>query len=269
MPMVDQTAIRLDKKPSSWRYNRALPTGLRIYGHLPMKTIPLGPTDRQVSALVQGCMTFGALDQAAVDAAIGTAIDAGITMFDHADVYRAGASEARFGDWLVRHAGMRDDIIIQSKCGIRPDSDGDAPCQRYDFSRAHILASVEGSLARLRTDHLDVLLFHRPDALMEVEEVAATCADLRQAGKVRHFGVSNQGAAQMKLMEQAVGSALVANQLELNIIHNGLIDYGIRINRPDNPVRPMAVMRSNTAACMPSPYRPGHRCVVACSAADH
>jgi predicted oxidoreductase len=166
---------------------------------------------------------------------IATALEQGITLFDHADIYTYGKSEAVFGEVLQQLPGVRDTIVIQSKCGIRFQDDpqpGDPP--RYDFSYQHILRAVEGSLRRLNTTHLDVLLLHRPDPLVEPEEVAKTFAELQRSGKVRYFGVSNHTAAQISLLQKHLDQPLVINQVELNLLHTHLINDGIVANREED-----------------------------------
>jgi predicted oxidoreductase len=152
--------------------------------------------------------------------AIRTALEQGYIHFDHANIYAGGASEKLFGEILQDQAGIRDNIIITSKCGIRkaghPQPDDPT---RYDFSRKHIINSVEGSLSRLGTDYLDLLLLHRPDILMDAEEVAETFQKLQISGKVVHFGVSNFSPSQLDLLQSYCSSTLLVNQVEINI-HN-------------------------------------------------
>ena len=148
-----------------------------------------------------------------------------------ADLYTYGKSEAVFGEVLQQIPGARDRLVIQSKCGIRFQDDprpGDPA--RYDFSCSHIVQAVEGSLRRLHTDHLDILLLHRPDALVEPEEVASAFDQLRRSGKVRHFGVSNHTAAQIALLQKHLDQPVVVNQLELNLLHGHLISEGLVAN---------------------------------------
>jgi predicted oxidoreductase len=170
-------------------------------------------------------------------ATITAALEAGITLFDHADIYGAGQREATFSAIWDEVPGLRDKIVLQSKCGIRPGGDPmpKAP-ERYDFSYEHIIAAVEGSLKRLKTDYLDILLLHRPDPLVEPEEVARAFDDLLHSGKVRFFGVSNHTPYQIDLLKQCVGHALVANQLEMSITHSTLVDAGVLTNQDDPPV---------------------------------
>jgi len=207
-----------------------------------MQTQTLPGTGQDVSRLILGAMRFGgswsreepvsASQRATVERIVQTALDLGITVIDHADIYCAGKSEAVFGDVLRAHPGLRQRLFLQSKCGIRfaGDPTPDAPA-RYDFSRAHIVASVEGSLRRLGVDHLDLLLLHRPDPLIELEEVAAAFTALEDAGKVRHFGVSNHTAAQIALLRSVVRQPILVNQVELSLLHPHLIDAGVGFNQ--------------------------------------
>lgn len=174
-----------------------------------------------VSAIAMGCMRLADAKEAP-DRVIGTALDLGIDFFDHADIYGGGRCEEVFGDWLAAHPSMRDQITIQTKCGIRKGC--------YDFSKQHILEAVEGSLKRLRTDHADVLLLHRPDTLMEPEEVAAAFDELEQSGKVRYFGVSNHNPMQIELLKTAVKQPIVANQLQFSLPECGLVTAGLNVN---------------------------------------
>jgi predicted oxidoreductase len=167
--------------------------------------------------------------------AVEAALDAGITFFDHADIYCQGKSEQVFAEVLRARPSLRPSILIQSKCGIRLPGLSGADFTVYDFSKKHIVRSVEGSLRRLETDHLDVLLLHRPDPLIQPEEVAAAFDELSERGKVRCFGVSNHTAAQMALLARYLRQPIVLNQLELNIVHSGLFDEGVNMNRERSP----------------------------------
>ncbi|MDR7069024.1 putative oxidoreductase [Pseudoxanthomonas japonensis] len=192
-----------------------------------------------VSRLAYGCMQLSrAWDATPVTAderrltqrLVETALAGGITLFDHADIYARGKSEQVFGDVLRASPGLRERMVLQSKCGIRFADDPPGTPGRYDFSQAHIVASVEGSLSRLGVGHLDVLLLHRPDALVEPEEVAKAFDTLHTAGKVRHFGVSNHTAGQIALLRRHVRQPLVANQVEVSLLHHHLIDDGVVAN---------------------------------------
>lgn len=206
-----------------------------------MKTYRVPHTALEVSRIAYGCMRLGGTWDASPLSAehmeraarlIATAVERGITLFDHADIYTRGKSESAFGAALKQMPGLRDRIVIQSKCGIRfGDNPRPGDPARYDFSYGHIVASVEGSLRRLQTDYLDILLLHRPDPLVEPAEVARAFEELQRAGKVRYFGVSNHTGAQIALLQRYVAQPLVINQLELNLLHAHLIDEGISANR--------------------------------------
>jgi predicted oxidoreductase len=187
-----------------------------------MKTIDIGRGALVASEIALGCMRISALGPQEALRLIGTALDYGIDFFDHADIYGGGKSEEVFAAALKKIPGARDRIKIQSKCGIRKGF--------YDFSKEHIVAAVEGSLKRLGTDRLDALLLHRPDTLMEPEEVAEAFAALERDGKALHFGVSNQNPAQMELLASAVRQPLMINQLQFSIMHTGMVDAGINVN---------------------------------------
>ncbi|TDQ42998.1 aldo/keto reductase [Aureibacillus halotolerans] len=190
------------------------------------------------SQIVLGCMRMGgAWDDSPITseqikdghAAIEAALDIGINMFDHADIYSSGKAEIIFGDVLRENPSLRDNIILQSKCGIRFE-DEEGP-HRYDFSKSHILQSVDGILKRLGTDYIDILLLHRPDPLVDPEEVASAFRTLKEAGKVRHFGVSNMNHGQIKLLQSYWDEPLVANQLELSLLKTGFLHTGIYVNQ--------------------------------------
>lgn len=164
--------------------------------------------------------------------AVMTALEGGMNLFDHADIYKYGRSEEVFGEVLKLHPGLRERMVIQSKCGIRRKDDPEpGRPMRYDFSYEHILNSVEGSLRRLGCDYLDILLLHRPDPLMEAEEVARAFSHLHQTGKVRYFGVSNHHAAQLELLRAVVDQPLIINQVEFSLLHAGLVGDGIGFNQ--------------------------------------
>ncbi len=176
----------------------------------------------EASAVSLGCMRMANLEEKRVDAIIDTALENGVDFFDHADIYGRGRSEKLFGEYLARHVGVREKVFIQTKCAIH---DG-----QYDFSKEHILKSVEGSLLRLGTDYVDVLLLHRPDTLMEPEEVAEAFDRLESSGKVRFFGVSNHNAMQMELLKTAVKQPLIINQLQFSVTEAGMISSGMNVN---------------------------------------
>lgn len=187
-----------------------------------MDFIELGMSGVLVPRVGLGCMRISKLDPGDLDQLLTACLDEGINFFDHADIYGAGKCEEVFAASVRRLGVARKDLILQSKCGIRKGF--------YDFSRDHLQSSVEGILKRLGTDFLDVLLLHRPDALMEPEEVAEVFLDLRQSGKVRQFGVSNFKPSQIDLLQSCLGFDLVANQLQFGLLHSGMVDQGISAN---------------------------------------
>lgn len=187
-----------------------------------MKTITLNNTNLSIPEIGMGCMRIVELENAdAVKGWVDTALEHGINFFDHADIYGKGRCEELFGQVLT--PSLREKIILQSKCSIRPGI-------AFDFSKEHILNSVDGILKRLNTEYLDILLLHRPDALMEPEEVADAFRILKESGKVRHFGVSNQTPMQMELLSKYCDEPLLINQLQLSIAHCPMINSGINAN---------------------------------------
>ena len=174
----------------------------------------------EVPAVAVGCMRISGMSEKEAAAFVDTALENGANFFDHADIYGGGKSEEVFGKAVT--PSMRENVIIQTKCGIRQGM--------FDFSYEHIVNSVEGSLKRLGTDYIDVLLLHRPDALMEPDEVAAAFSHLKETGKVRHFGVSNQNSYQMQLLQNSLDMPLCANQLQFSIMHAPMIQSGINVN---------------------------------------
>jgi predicted oxidoreductase len=188
-----------------------------------MKTLTPANTTLTASDVILGLMRIDSLDASAIQTLVGTARDAGINFFDHADVYGGDhGCEQRFGDAVKFSAAEREQVIIQSKVGIR---DG-----FWDFSTEHILESVDASLKALDVDYLDSLLLHRPDPLVEPEEVAAAFDILEKAGKVRNFGISNHTPAQVELLKRSVTQPLVFNQVQLSITHSNLIAAGVAAN---------------------------------------
>jgi len=187
-----------------------------------MKTIPLGKSELQVPVVAVGCMRIQRLDQVTAEKFIRSALEMGANFFDHADVYGNGACEALFAKAIGMTPALREQMILQSKVGIRPNM--------FDFSKEHILEGVNGSLKRLQTDYLDILLLHRPDALVEPEEVAEAFDILHSAGKVRYFGVSNQKPMQIELLRKYLHQDIQCNQLQLSIPHSQMISNGIYVN---------------------------------------
>lgn len=188
-----------------------------------MKQITFGSTGKQVPAVALGCMRLTQLAQREAAAYLNTAAELGVTFFDHADIYGGGQCETLFGQALKESGLKREEVWIQSKCAI-------VPGVMYDFSKEHILSSVEGILKRLDTEYLDSLLLHRPDALAEPEEVAEAFDILEHSGKVRHFGVSNHTPSQILLLEKWVDQPIEVNQLQFGLGHTGMIRSGMECN---------------------------------------
>ena len=189
-----------------------------------MHTISIGGA-LPASQVILGLMRIAQMEDAAIRNLVSASLEAGITMMDHADIYGrppVHGCEARFAEAMQLTQSQRGRMLIQTKCGIR---DG-----FFDFSKEHILASVEGSLRALKTDYIDILLLHRPDALVEPEEVAAAFDQLHASGKVRHFGVSNQTPGQVELLKRSLNQPLICNQVQLSITHATLIAQGVAIN---------------------------------------
>lgn len=187
-----------------------------------MKYYSLADGALRASAVSLGCMRLSGKSRKEADEILKVALSCGINFFDHADIYGGGSCEELFGDILRDEPGLRDSMILQSKCGIRNG--------RYDSSYEHIVASVEASLARLKTDRLDVLLIHRPDALAEPEEMARAFEKLHREGKVLHFGVSNHNPHQIELLRRACPIPILFNQLQFSPTNATMIDVGINVN---------------------------------------
>src|SRR5215510_7969225 len=206
-----------------------------------MEKIKIPHTELEVSRLAMGCMGLGGgfdvetkltlEHEQTTRAFLDAADEIGVNFFDHANIYGRGRSEEVFGRVLRERPSLRDRIIIQSKCGIRWQDDPPGTPQRFDFSRDHILESVDAILSRLGTDRLEILLLHRPDCLWEGEEIAEAFEKLRSSGKVRHFGVSNQNRFQMEYLQSFLPFPLVANQVEMNLLHHGFVEMGISFNQ--------------------------------------
>lgn len=191
-----------------------------------MNYLNLGGNEQlKVSQVALGCMRMNALSDREVTSLIETTVSEGINFFDHADIYGGGECEAIFGRGLKASNVKREEIFIQSKCGIRQGF--------FDFSKEHIINSVDGILQRLDVDYLDVLALHRPDTLVEPEEVAAAFDQLESQGKVRHFGVSNQKPMQIELLKKSLKQPLLVNQLQFGIMATGMVDQGIHVNMRD------------------------------------
>jgi len=187
-----------------------------------MKNIRIGNGELTASEISLGCMRISNLSKNEASELINAALEEGINFFDHADIYGGGKSEEIFADAVGMKPSIREKMIIQTKCGIREGY--------YDFSKEHILNSVEGSLKRLKTEYIDILLLHRPDTLMEPEEVAEAFDMLHSSGKVRYFGVSNHNPMQIELLSRYLNQKIIVNQLQLSIVHTGMIDSGLNVN---------------------------------------
>lgn len=187
-----------------------------------MKMLTISENVPEVSAIALGCMRLtGLQSEKEAGTLIASCMEEGINFFDHADIYAGGEAEAVFG--RVVEGIEREKMVIQTKCAIRPGC-----C--YDFSKEHILASVDASLKRLRTEYIDVLLLHRPDALMEPEEVAEAFRQLKKEGKVRSFGVSNHNPMQIALLNSCLDEKLCVNQIQFSVAHCPSIDAGLNVN---------------------------------------
>lgn len=188
-----------------------------------MKMVWIDERRWNVPAIVVGCMRLGEMDGKRMNAFLHAALEQGANYFDHADIYAGGKSEEIFGQAVKEDSSIkREDLIIQSKCGI---------CKGfYDLSKKHIIESVDGSLKRLQTDYLDVLLIHRPDALIEPEEVASAFDGLEKSGKVRHFGVSNHKPMQIELLKRYIEQPLIINQLQFSLPVSNMVANGMEVN---------------------------------------
>lgn len=196
-----------------------------------MKTFTLPGTDITAPNVVLGLMRIADKSDDQIRELVRTARDAGIDFFDHADVYgdELHECERRFAEALQLTPAERDGITIQTKAGIVKDG------PYFDFSHDHIVESVEGSLAALGTDHIDILLLHRPDALVEPDDVARAFDELQTSGKVLNFGVSNHTPRQIDLLRTSVRQPIVANQLQLSITHEPIIAQGVASNMVGEP----------------------------------
>ncbi|BCW46490.1 aldo/keto reductase [Arthrobacter sp. StoSoilB5] len=190
--------------------------------------------------LIYGCMglggpwdgtSYGAAEIEQAAAVIEAAQGIGIELFDHADIYRSGKSEAVFGEVLARSQGLREKIQLQTKCGIRLGERG--LDTHYDLSREAILERVNGSLKRLQTDYVDILLLHRPDPLMDPREVADAVGQLMSEGKVRQLGVSNMSGAQIAFLQDCLEMPIIANQLEMSLLRRDWLESTVLVNHAE------------------------------------
>ncbi|MDA3905415.1 MAG: aldo/keto reductase [Bacteroidales bacterium] len=193
--------------------------------------------------LIYGCMGLGGSwnknsltneDQKKADNIIETALYAGITHFDHADIYNFGKAEQAFGNYLKRNQSLREKLFIQSKTGIIING-GSLGSSIYNLSQNYISNQVDQILKRLSTDYLDALLLHRPDPLTAMEDIAATIHLLKKSGKVKTFGVSNMSTAQIQLLQSYLEEPLISNQIELNLSQSMLLDLEVWVNRVESP----------------------------------
>lgn len=187
-----------------------------------MKYMKIPTIEKEVSQIALGCMRIDSMNEKQADEYIDTALSCGYNFFDHADIYANGRCEEIFSGVLSRNKSIRDKLVIQTKCGIRQGM--------YDFSYNHIVSSVENSLKRLNIDHIDILLLHRPDLLMEPDEVAKAFDELYDSGKVKAFGVSNCNPMQIELLQKSVRQKLCINQLQLSITNATMISSGACVN---------------------------------------
>lgn len=188
-----------------------------------MEKINLGKSNLKVPSIAIGCMRINSMEKDELSNYIKFCVENGLNFFDHADIYGRGECEKLFGEALKNSGIKREDIIIQSKCGI-------VPGKMYDFSKEYILKSVDGILERLGTDYLDVLVLHRPDALVEPEEVAEAFNILYTSGKVKYFGVSNHKPSQIELLKKYVKQDILVNQLQLSLPFSNMIASGLEVN---------------------------------------
>lgn len=176
---------------------------------------------------IQGCMRIGGMTTAQIRELIESNLSVGINVFDHADIYGAGECEIAFGKALKEDASLKDKIVLQTKCGIVKD----LSCHRYDNSTNYIVDCVHKSMNRLKVDRIDRLLIHRPDALMNPEEVAKAFDKLCSEGSVDKFGVSNFSGSQIALLSASLKQKIEYNQIRVSIVHCPMIEYGVNYNR--------------------------------------
>lgn len=188
-----------------------------------MNTIKLGKSGLTVPRIAVGCMRMSDISEAEADTFVNGAMEKGLTFFDHADIYGGGEAERIFGKVLGMHPGMRDTIILQSKAGI-------VPGVMYNNSKEYLLDAVDGILQRLQTEYLDLFLIHRPDPLVEPEEVAEAFHILKESGKVRYFGVSNHRPMQIELLSAYLEEDLMVDQLQFSITNSNMVRSGMEVN---------------------------------------
>ena len=187
-----------------------------------MRYVDIGETGFKGAEIILGCMRIDKIPYKEAEKAVMVSLEKEINFFDHADIYGKGASEEIFGKILKNANIRREEIVIQTKCGIRNGF--------FDFSKEHIIDSLNQSLKRLNVEYVDILLLHRPDTLVEPEEVSEAFNMLYKEGKVKYFGVSNHTPGQIELLQKYVDQRLIINQLQFSIMHTGMIDHGINMN---------------------------------------
>lgn len=192
-----------------------------------MKYTKIGNTSLTVPDIAVGCMRMAQLKPNDAECFVSSMLEMGFNFFDHADIYGDGKCEEMFAEAVHMNSDVRERIILQSKCGIRQGV-------AYDFSTEYIINAVEGSLKRLNTDYLDILLLHRPDALCEPKQVAEAFNILYAKGKVKHFGVSNHTPLQIQLLEKEMDFKLVVNQMQFGIGHANMVSSGLHTNMTDD-----------------------------------
>lgn len=188
-----------------------------------MKTTKLGNSQIEVPRIAIGCMRIDHMSNEELSEFVEKAMSMGASFFDHADIYGGGKCEKKFGEVIGNKPSLRDQMFLQTKCGIVPGN-------RFDFSKEHILKSVDNSLKNLQTDRLDMLLLHRPDALVEPDEVAEAFDELERSGKVLHFGVSNHKPMQIQLLQKSLKQPILVNQMQFSITNCTMVSSGINAN---------------------------------------
>lgn len=210
-----------------------------------MQTTTLGTSQITTSRLAYGCWRIATTadethNYNTAKTAVFAALDTGFTLFDHADIYCNGVAEEIFGRILADNPGLREKMVIATKCGIRLKNHPHGAPARYDFSKEHIISQCEHSLKRLRIDTIDLLHLHRPDYLMNAEEVAEAFTQLRQSGKVREFGVSNFRRSQVSLLQSVLDFPIVVNQVEISLLQLKPFENGILDHCQEKKITPLA-----------------------------
>jgi predicted oxidoreductase len=199
-----------------------------------MKYEPLGTSGVAASRVALGVMRINEKRQDDADKIVKIVLDNGVNFFDTADCYSSGESSRRFGQALVDLGVKRDEIFVQTKFGIYRDPESN-DITRYDFSKQHLLAALDGELENLQTDYVDFVLLHRPDTLVNLDELAEAFNELQTSGKVRHFGVSNVNPWQVELLQSAISQKLEVNQLQFGLGHTSMVQQEFHVNMEDAP----------------------------------